>query len=813
MRFLWILALCTLSLHTQSLQAQNINRKTEGMTKMPGFVPMYWDAKTGKLWLEINRWGTEFLYVVSLPAGIGSNDIGLDRGQLGSDRIVKFERSGPKVLLVEPNYNFRAVTSSAAERRAVEDSFATSVLAGFTVEAEDKGTVLVDATSFLLRDAHGVANTLRQGRQGNATLDAARSAVYLPRTKAFPKNSEVEVTLTFGVDQPGRFLQEVAPTAQSITVRQHHSFIELPEPGYQPRAFDPRSGYYPTAYMDYATPVDQPIRKRLISRHRLHKKDPSAAMSEAVKPIVYYLDPGTPEPVRSALLDGARWWNQAFEAAGFRNAFQVEMLPEDADPMDVRYNLIQWVHRSTRGWSYGSSVRDPRTGEIIKGHVTLGSLRVRQDYLIAEGLLAPYESGKPANPEMMTMALARLRQLSAHEVGHTLGLSHNYVSSVADRASVMDYPHPLVMLNGEGAPDLSKAYTVGIGDWDKIAINYGYREFPTGTDEKKELDRILSDAFKRGIHFITDSDSRPLGSAHPGSHLWDNGGNAVDELERVMKVRAHALGRFGENNIREGEPWSTLEDTLVPVYLGHRYQTEAAAKVLGGLSYTYALRGDGQKVTEMVSGPEQRRALEALLKTLDPQALTLPERLLKLMPPRAFGYGRTRESFPAHTGLTFDPLGAAESAANLTASLVLNAERAARLIEYHARDAKLPGLQEVTDRVLQATWKKPRVGGLQSEVQRVVDMVVLYHLMSLATANTSSQVRAVAARKIDEIRMLAAKPETDPDQKAHLHFASAQIKKFLENPKELNLPKPVEPPPGQPIGDLSCDYDFDWPVR
>jgi hypothetical protein len=398
-----------------------------------------------------------------------------------------------------------------------------------------------------------------------------------------------------------------------------------------------------------------------------------------VEPIVYYLDSGVPEPIRSALLEGAQWWNQAFEAIGYRNAFQVKLLPEDADPMDVRYNLIQWVHRSTRGWSYGATVWDPRTGEIIKGKVTLGSLRVRQDYLIAEALLAPYETGKPAPSTMREMALARLRQLSVHEVGHTLGLAHNYIASTRGRASVMDYPHPLVKLAPDGSIDLSDAYATGIGEWDKVAIGYGYQDFPSGTDEDKALSEGLEKAEARGIIFLSDADARPRGSAHPQVHLWDNGVDAVKELNRLMEVRAHALERFSENNVREGAPLATLEEALVPLYLSHRYQAEATAKVLGGLSYTYALRGDGQKPTERVPAAAQRRALEALLATIRPEALALSENLLQTIPPRPLGYWRHRETFQSRTGVTFDPLSVAEIAANHTVSLILHPERAARL--------------------------------------------------------------------------------------------------------------------------------------
>ncbi len=786
--------------------------KVKGMQAMPGFFPLHWDDKAGKLWLEIPRLDEDFLYVASLPAGLGSNDIGLDRGQLSNERVVRFVRSGPRVLLLQRNLAFRAEQGNAAERRAVEDSFAQSVLGGFDVAAEEDGRVLVDATDFFLRDAHDVIGSLRRSRQGTYTLDPKRSAFHLPRTKAFPRNTEVEVILTFGGNDPGEYVRDIAPDPRSLTVRERHSFIRLPDPGYEPRKFDPRSGYFGTSFADYSTPISEPTMQRFINRHRLVKKDPAAARSEAVNPIIYYLDPATPEPIRSALLDGARWWAQAFEAAGFINAYRVELLPEDADPMDVRYNVIQWVHRATRGWSYGASIADPRTGEIIKGHVSLGSLRVRQDYLIAEGLLAPYEEGRPASPAMERMALARLRQLAAHEVGHTLGIAHNYLASTADRASVMDYPHPLVLLQGS-IPSFDQAYTTEIGAWDKVAIDFGYRQFAPGTDTAAALDRLLADARARGLGFLTDQDARPPGSAHPGVHLWDNGSNAIDELQRVLGVRAAALARFGENAIPRGRPLATLEEALVPLYLAHRYQLEAATKAIGGATYTYALRGDGQVPLTPVPPAEQRRALAGVLGALQPDVLALPAALLSQIPPRPLGFGRHRELFTGRTGLTFDALAPAEAAAGLTFDLLLNADRAARLVQQHALDPESPGLGEVTGAILDATWRAEAGEDYAGEVRRVVSMAALSRLFALAAnPQAAAQARAVVSAELETLQgalPAAATRATSAGQRAHLLQGAREIGRFFERPGDYAPPPVSAAPPGQPIG-VSLGCDLDW---
>lgn len=779
-----------------------IETKVSGMKNFPGYFPFYYDSKEDKVFLVIDKFNQEILYINSLTAGVGSNDIGLDRGQLGGVRIVKFDRRGSKVLMIEPNYSYRAITDNKDEKRAVEEAFAQSVLWGFSIVAEHNGNVLVEATDFLLRDAHGVAGRLRQTGQGDYHLDSRRSALYTPAIKNFPKNSEFEATLTFEGDPRGEFIQRVTPTPSSVTVRQHHSFVELPDNKYKPRKYDPRSGFFGIAYYDYATPISEPIEKRFIARHRLEKKDPTATISEPVKPIIYYLDRGTPEPIRSALLDGARWWNQAFEAAGYKDAFRVEMMPEDADPMDVRYNLIQWVHRATRGWSYGATVTDPRTGEIIKGHVTLGSLRVRQDFLIAEGLLAPY-AGNSVPGEMQEMALARLRQLAAHEVGHTLGIAHAYSASSEKNSSVMDYPHPIVT-EDNGKISLSNAYDTKIGDWDKVSVQFGYQHFPDGVNENDALNTIIKSSLDAGMTFLSDQDARPAGGAHPFAHLWDNGPDASDELKRVLGIRAIALSNFGERNIRPGYPMAKLEEVLVPVYFFHRYQLEAASKILGGMNYRYAMRGDGQLVTELVPPALQTKALDVLIQAISPATLSLPESIIKNIPPRPMDYERHRELFASKTDLAFDPLSSAETAADMTLSLLLHPARASRLVEHHARDPKQPSLEGVIDKLIASTIKSAPQTGYNQAVQMTVNEVLISNLIKLgANPDASVLVRSVTNMKLSQLSAwLATKAQATPPEmlKAHYLNARSEILRYMENPVEFKPEKALNPPPGAPIG-------------
>lgn len=770
--------------------------------KYDGLFDFYYDEMNDKVYLEVAKLNQEFLYVYSLSSGIGSNDIGLDRGQLGNEQVVYFKKAGNKLLLVQPNLKFRALTDNDLERKSIEQAFATSVLGGFKIEEEKNGTYIIDITDFLMQDAHGVSKRLKRTNQGTYSFDRSKSAFALERTKAFPKNIEFDMLMTFKGEASGAYIQSVTPNSDLVTVAQHVSFIELPDSSYKKRIFDPRSGSYPFSYYDYATPVQAPILKQFITRHRLEKKNPAAALSEAVEPIIYYLDNGTPEPVRSALLEGGRWWNQAFEAIGYKDAFQLKMLPDDADPLDVRYNVIQWVHRSTRGWSYGSSITDPRTGEIIKGHVSLGSLRIRQDFLIAQALMnKPFAARDDNDKPMLDLAIARIRQLSAHEIGHTLGFAHNYAASTNSRASVMDYPHPQFSVKN-GEIDFSNAYATGIGDWDKVTVAYSYADFQPGADERKELNKILEQAQDKGLRYITDQDARPQGSAHVLAHLWDNGTDVSAELDAMLEVRKTAIANFSIDNIRANEPNSVLEDVFVPLYFFHRYQTEGVAKIIGGLEYNYAVKGDGQNVVTVADKRMQEKALTAILKTLNANEIAIPEAKLGLFPPRAFGYGKTRESIKGKTGVSFDALSAAESAADMTLGFLLHPERASRLIQQKATDEANLGLQEVLNEVVGQTIERKHKDAYMNSVQQIINFRVLFHMMNLAASNdVHPQVNAMANQKLRTLAMdIGLNGINNDPVKAEM---ARRIANFYEHPDQFKVIPALELPDGSPIG-MDC---------
>ena len=791
----------------------SIDEMTEGMQKMDGFLPLYWDEDMGELWMEVPELNQEMIHYVGYGAGLGSNDLGLDRGALRGSRMVKFEKVGRKILMVQPNYQFRAITDNLSEVRAVRDAFARSVLWSFAAEAQTGDRVLVNATQFLLRDA---INAAQRMQPGTYRLDTDRSSIYMEMTNSFPTNTEMEAELTF-VQQPGsggggrggfgggnsnfEGVGSVAATGEAASIRMHHSFVQVPDDNYVPRAFNSQAGYGAVTYQDYAVPLGEPMTQRFIRRHRLEKKNPSARMSEAIEPIVYYLDPGTPEPIRSALLDGARWWNQAFEAAGYIDAFQVAMRPDSISPLDARYNVINWVHRSTRGWSTGGSVTDPRTGEIIKGVVTLGSLRIRQDYMIAEGLLSPYENGDETPPELAEWSLARIRQLSAHEVGHTIGLGHNYYNSGAGRISVMDYPHHLVNLNSDGSLDYSEVYDVDIGEWDKVAVNYGYREFPAGTNETEELNRMLEVARGDDILYMSNQDI----ATTPQADQWANGNDVGVELNRMMDVRAAAMRRFGEKAIQSGAPMATIEETLVPLYLHHRFQVESTASAVGGVEYTYAVRGDGLQPFQRVSAQAQNAAIDALMRTLELSELKIPDHILSLIPPRPPGYGPHREMFPRYTGSAFDAVTPAVVAASHTVNFLLEQSRAARLVEQKALDPNLPGLRDVLSRLFDATLGAETDSPYDLSVKRAVVGVVVDRVKWLAVNSPMMEVRGIASSTLEMVSEVLGSSEQQEGSLAG--FLVRDIKRFLnrsaENFREINQ---VSPPPGAPIGQPAMDW-------
>ncbi len=798
-----------------------IAARTAGLERHDGFFPFHIEANTGKIFLEVSRLGEDFLYLNSLATGIGSNALGLDRGTIGAEAVVRFERHGQRLLLIQRNTGYRAQTEDRDLIRSVEESFAVSVRGSFPIIAQEGGRHLVDATDFFMQDAFDLRSRIRRANQGDFRLDRERSVLWLPRTKAFPKNTEVDVLLTFASENPGMEIRRHTPDGRSLSLRQHHSFVELPPPGYQPRAFDPRIGLFAMSFMDFARPFDEGYDVRWITRWRLEKKDPTAAMSEPVRPIIYYLDRGIPEPYRAAFREGALWWNRVFEAAGYINAFRVEDLPADADPMDARYSVIQWIHRSEPGFAIGPSFRDPRTGEIIKAAVRMDSHRSLTNFNIYAGTSpaiamewgmecqlddpAPGDWIAALDPlvDAESFTMARRRQHTAHEVGHTLGLSHNFIAEAVNRSSVMDYPAPLIRLGANGQLDLSEAYRNGPGAYDTLAIRYAYTEFISPEAEARGLEAIVQDGIRQGLRFMADQDAGE-GGVVPEATRWLHGNDAVAEVDRTMQVRKALLTRFGGTAVRTGEPVWFLAERLAPVYLHHRYAVEAAVKVIGGMEYSYALQGDGQPAARVLEPGRQRAALERLLATIQPDALAIPEEIAGLIPPRPFGLRGDSWTLPSAAGAAFDPIAAARSFATFVVDGILQRERAARVVAFHARHAASPSLDEVMGRLVDGTWgtKVPAATGAAA-LRRVAQRAVLDRLIALAAdPRATAEVRAAAEWQLREIASrLVGKSTGDTAEQAHRALAAGDIHRFLERRDAPTTPPPAPAtPPGTPIG-------------
>ena len=769
-------------------------------TDYEGFMNFSYNNDSGKIILEINKLDSEFMYINSLSRGVGNNDLGLDRGQLGNSRIVYFTRRGNKILLIQPNLRYVSNSSNYLENKAVKEAFARSVLFGFDIIEKTKDSYKIDITSFLIRDAHGVSQRLRYSNSGSYTLNKSMSAIDLDRTKAFPKNIEFDVLLTFTGNPSGNLVRSVTPTASNLTVNQHHSFVELPDNNYKKRKFDPRSGSNPFIVYDYSTPIDDKLEQRFIVRHRLNKKYPKQEISEPVEPIVYYIDNGTPEPVKSALIEGGNWWNQAFESAGYKDAFRIEVLPEDADPMDVRYNLIQWIHRSTRGWSYGASIVDPRTGEIIKGQVSLGSLRVRQDYMILSGLI-----DNPNDIENKSLikktSLDRIRQLSAHEIGHTLGFAHNYISSANNRSSVMDYPHPKIdIVNGN--INIDNAYSKNIGDWDKVSVRYAYTDFQENENEDVKLNDIIEEAVNKGLYFLSDSDSRPVGSANPFSHLWDNGEFPYKELNKLLKVRDLALKNIDLDNLVDGEPYDRIEDILVPIYMLHRYQIESAAKAIGGVDYLYFVKNKNNDKVKFVDSKLQKESLKSLLNVLNPKNLVLPTNLIQILSPRSFRNPRTRENFESNTGVTFDYINASSSIINHTLTFLLNPERINRIYQQNMFGEKILMLDDYLTIISNSIFSNNRMSPYESSINKNTSSLFLDHLfLTFNNSNTNDLSKSVILSSI-----MNTKEKLSSNLNDYNRFLVNKINGFIDNPDKYIPVEKTKIPDGSPIGNFSCDY-------
>ena len=767
--------------------------------KEPQLLKITTDKLSGKIIVTLPAPDAEaisgrFIYLTQLETGLGSAPVGIDRAAAGRSRLLVFRRIGKKVAAELENPKFVATLGTPAEQARVRDAFATDTLwLGDVLKTLPNGSFTVDLSSFLTRDDWGMAAALKRGGGGDYKLVPELSVADPASVRVFPRNAEFSARLTFHADEPKEELTNIAPGSGNVTMVERHSLIALPAPGYTVR-HDPFGYSVSNQRVDFSAPLGSAMVSDVASRFRLEKVDPAAPHSRVKQPIIFYIDGGAPEPVRSALADGVRWWAEGFQAAGYDDAFRVEILPEGADPLDVRYNVVNWVNRATRGWSYGSAISDPRTGEIIKGAVLLGSLRVRQDIMIYQALVGAgiTNGGAPSDP--VEVALARLRQLGAHEVGHALGFLHNMAASTQGRYSVMDYPAPRIALEA-GRPTLSDAYGVGLGPWDKFMVKWLYA--PSDASGAA----VRAEARAAGLRFVSDDDSRPASASHPLGSLWDDGPDSIGELRRIMAVREAAVARFGGAAIPGSEAAAGLRRAFVPIWLLHRYQVEAAAKSLGGVDFAYGLSAESPAAVP-VPGSRQQDALTALMATLTPAALTVPARLQGLL---SIGFGGNRdrqndiEIIPTAGGPVFDPLKATETAAVETLNSLLDPDRLNRLELQHQSDAEVPSPHELVERLIAQSLAP---SGSIAEVRRRIGTTVVLAIARASRVPRLSPAIAVSLNaRLDRLADDLARTKTrdvDGDWSrglAALLRDDEALERALTDPARLPAV-----PPGMPIG-------------
>ncbi len=772
--------------------------KVSSLQRIDGYLPMYWDNGRGRILLEIPKLNDDLLYFAGVSKGIGSVALGVDRGASYASTVIHFERVGPRVQVVQSNLKFRALEGNAALKQGLEESFASSVLASLPIESEEGGKLVVDGTAFLLRDTPNIEALLRRQNQGSYKLDLLRSSIYLPRTKGFPRNTEVEVTLTYASDTPGRMLSSVAPDGRAVTMRLHHSFVKPPDAGFNPRAADPRIGSLDLSFKDYSAPYTTQTDTHWVERFRLEKKDPSARLSEPKEPLVYYLDAGIPEPTRSAMRDGILWWNAAFEAAGFKNAIVVKDPTPDMDPMDIRYNFVFWVNRDERGFSVGGSFSDPRTGEILAARARMDSARVRT---ISNYWKSYMGAGVAKGMTEDQFVLLRQALVTAHEVGHTLGFPHAWNSSMNDRASVMEYPSPRVRLTADNKIDLSDAYQKQIGELDKFMVRYSYTELPQA-QEKEKLNAIVAEMRARHLIFTPATD--------PRWNRYDDLGDAATYLREVMKQRRVLLAGYGLSSLAKGEEISDLRgEGLWMTYLHHRWAIDSGVRYIGGMYHNYVLKGDTLSPTEIVPAAFQREILGLLTSALKPEELAMPESLLAQLttdPTKdsgeysGFVSTTSPEEFHVDTGYAFDHLSAARTLADMVIGQLLQPETANRLISFADRQENALTLPELITQLRSATWDASRdATPIDRSLRRVTRQVFLDEMMILgANPKASPETRAVVMQQLVQLKeQLGAMKDADAVTEATLRQSERDLTRYLLNPA-ANAPKAAALP--QPAG-------------